>query len=150
MTAEQLSELREEIGGYLEKDGSDHPIPMGAPITYVPKKDNTHRLVFDYRRLNKVTLPDASLLPRIDDLLSTIARAHVYSKIDLKQGYNQIPMDEEAIPLTAFVTPVPHSGGKPLRMDSASIRTDERPSNVPTSNASRDARNGGFHSSLYG
>ena len=57
-----------------------------------------------------MTLLDASPLPRIDDLLSTIARAHVYSKIDLKQGYNQIPIDEDAIPLTAFVTPVPIQG----------------------------------------
>ena len=66
--------------------------------------------MFDYRRLNKVTLPDASPLPRIDDLLATVARATIFSKIDLKQGYNQIPMAQEAIPLTAFVTPIPIRG----------------------------------------
>ena len=66
--------------------------------------------MFDYEHLNKVTLLDASPLPRIDDLLSTIAQAHVYSKIDLKQEYNQIPMDKEAIPLIAFVTLIPIRG----------------------------------------
>ena len=111
MTAEQLGELKEEIGSYLEK-GWVQPSqsPWGAPITYVPKKDNSRRLVFDYRRLNKVTLPDASPLPRIDDLLSTLARSTIYSKLDLKQGYNQIAMGEESIPLTAFVTPIPIKG----------------------------------------
>ena len=49
-------------------------------------------------------------MPQIDDLLSTIARAHMYSKIDLKQGYNQIPIDKDTIPLTAFVTPVSIQG----------------------------------------
>ena len=111
MTTEQLTELKEEITSYLEK-GWIQPSqsPWGAPITYVPKKDKTRRLVFDYRRLNKVTLPDASPLPRIDDLLSSLSRSRIYSKLDLKQGYNQIPMERESIPLTAFVTPIPIKG----------------------------------------
>ena len=111
MTADQLSDLRSEIEGYLDNQWvRPSQSPWGSPITYVPKKDNTRRLVFDYRRLNKVTLPDASPLPRIDDLLATVARAKIFSKIDLKQGYNQIPMAREAIPLTAFVTPIPIRG----------------------------------------
>ena len=111
MTAEQLVDLRNEIETYLDNEWvRPSQSPWGSPITYVPKKDNTRRLVFDYRRLNKATLPDASPLPRIDDLLATLARSHVYSKIDLKQGYNQIPMQEESIFLTAFVTPIPIRG----------------------------------------
>ena len=107
MTAEQLTELRKEIEEYIDLQWVQlSQSPWGAPITYVPKKDGTKQLVFDYRRLNKVTLPDASPLPRIDDLLANVARSKVFSKIDLKQGYNQIPIERESIPLTAFVTPI--------------------------------------------
>ena len=111
MTAEQLTELRKEIEEYIDLQWvRPSQSPWGAPITYVPKKDGTRRLVFDYRRLNKVILPDASSLPRIDDLLANVARSKVFSKIDLKQGYNQIPMERESILLTAFVTPIPIRG----------------------------------------
>ncbi|MCI77513.1 pol polyprotein, partial [Trifolium medium] len=43
--------------------------PWGAPVLLVKKKDDTMRLRIDYRQLNKVTIKNKYLLPRIDDLL---------------------------------------------------------------------------------
>jgi hypothetical protein len=40
-----------------------------SPVILVPKKDNTIRMCVDFRRLNKVTVSEQWLLPRIDDIL---------------------------------------------------------------------------------
>ena len=107
MPAGQLDQLRLELTEYLEL-GWIRPStsPWAAPICYVKKPDGSGRLVFDYRKINKQTHDDASPLPRIDDLLARVHGARIFSKIDLKKGYNQVPMAPESIPLTAFVTPI--------------------------------------------
>ena len=44
-------------------------------------------------------------MPCIDDLIDKVGQAKFLTKIDLSRGYWQVPMDEEAIPLSGFVTP---------------------------------------------
>jgi hypothetical protein len=57
MTTQELAELKEHIKELLEK-GFICPSssPWGAPMIFVPKKDDTQRLCVDYRALNEVTL----------------------------------------------------------------------------------------------
>jgi len=43
-------------------------VPGATPILSVKNKDGTFRLCIDYRKLNKVTIKNRYLLPRIDDL----------------------------------------------------------------------------------
>ena len=108
-----MDQLRVEINDYLDK-GWVRPStsPWATPVTYVKKADGSLRLVFDYRKVNAQTHDDASPLPRIDQLLSELTGARYYSKIDLKQGYNQIPMEESSIPVTAFVIPIAVKGAR--------------------------------------
>ena len=40
----------------------------GAPVLFFMKKDESRRMCIDYRQLNKVTVKNKYLLPRIDDL----------------------------------------------------------------------------------
>ena len=58
----------------------------------------------DYRPLNAVTIKNKYPLPRIDILFDQLARAKVFSKIDLRKGYHQIKIRLEDIPKTAFST----------------------------------------------
>ena len=70
----------------------------------VRKPDGNWRPCGDYRRLNSVTVPDSYPLPKMMDFMARLEGATVFSKIDLRKGYHQIPMLAADIPKTAIVS----------------------------------------------
>ncbi|KAL1116835.1 hypothetical protein AAG570_005305 [Ranatra chinensis] len=81
--------------------------PFSSSLWVVPKRDHGEgnlkfRVVVYYRDLNKKTEPEFYPLPRIEDLLDTLAGATIFSVIDLKSGYHQIEIAEEYKSKTAF------------------------------------------------
>ncbi|KAJ8651754.1 hypothetical protein O0I10_012681 [Lichtheimia ornata] len=75
-----------------------------SPIFFVRKKTGELRLVIDYRQMNSKTVKDAYPLPHLDDLLGSMAGAQIFSTLDAASGYWQIPLAQEAIELSGFVT----------------------------------------------
>jgi hypothetical protein len=71
----------------------------------VKKADGSWRPCGDYRRLNLVTRPDKYPVPNIQDLSSRLHGCVVFSKLDLRKGYYQIPMAARDVPKTAVITP---------------------------------------------
>nr|GFA74851.1 putative reverse transcriptase domain-containing protein [Tanacetum cinerariifolium] len=65
-------------------------------------------MCIDYRELNKLTVKNRYLLPRIDDLFDQLQGSSIYSKINLRSGYHQLRVREEDIPMTAFRTRYGH------------------------------------------
>ncbi|GJY55434.1 putative reverse transcriptase domain-containing protein [Tanacetum coccineum] len=98
----QLQELSEKR--FIRPSSS----PWGAPVLFVKKKDGSFRMCIDYRELNKLNVKNRYPLPRIDDLFDQLQGSRVYSKIDLRFGYNQLKVREEDIPKTAFRTRYGH------------------------------------------
>ncbi len=98
----QLQELTE--AGYIQPSTS----PYGAPVLFIKKKEGTLRMCIDYRALNKITVKNSHSLPRIDELLDQLAGSQVFSKLDLRSGYYQVPMAPEDVPKTAFRTRYGH------------------------------------------
>ena len=78
--------------------------PWASPVVMVPKKGGEWRFCVDYRRLNEVTKKDSYPLPRMDECLDLIAGSSWFSSLDLRGGYWQVPLAEEAQPKTAFCT----------------------------------------------
>jgi hypothetical protein len=71
----------------------------------VMKKGGSWRPCGDFRRLNLVTEPDTYPLPNMLDFSARVAGRKVFSKIDLRKGYYQIPMHPADIRKTAICTP---------------------------------------------
>nr|GEX96293.1 reverse transcriptase [Tanacetum cinerariifolium] len=65
-------------------------------------------MCINYQELNKLTVKNLYLLPRIDDLFDQLQGSSVYSKIDLRSGYHQLCVREEDIPKIAFRTRYGH------------------------------------------
>lgn len=59
-------------------------------------KDGTQRFCVNYRRLNEETVVETSQLPPIADTLMELDDAKVFSTLDLKSGYWQMPVAEES------------------------------------------------------
>ncbi|GJS67549.1 putative reverse transcriptase domain-containing protein [Tanacetum coccineum] len=100
--SEQLQELQEK--GFIRPSHS----PWGAPILFVKKKDGSFHMCIDYRELNKLTIKNRYLLPRIDDLFDQLQGACYFSKIDLRSGYHQLRVHDNDILKTAFRTRYRH------------------------------------------
>jgi hypothetical protein len=105
MPPNELAELKIQLQDLLDK-GYIRPSasPWGCPALFVKKKDNSLRLCVDYHPLNAVTIKNKYPLPRIDILFDQLARAKVFSKIDLHLGYHQIKIRPSDIPKIAFST----------------------------------------------
>ena len=58
----------------------------------------------DYRSLNAVTIKNKYHLPRIDILFDQLAKAKVFSKIDLRSSYHQIQIRPEDVPKIGIST----------------------------------------------
>ncbi|GJZ51099.1 putative reverse transcriptase domain-containing protein [Tanacetum coccineum] len=94
--SDQLQELADR--GFIRPSTS----PWGAPVLFVKKKDGSFRMCIDYRELNKLTIKNRYPLSRIDDLFDQLQGSSVYSKIDLRSGYQQLRVRDEDISKTAF------------------------------------------------
>ena len=71
-------------------------------MLFVKKKDGTLRLCIDYGQLNKLTVKNKYLLPRIDDLFDQLKGASIFSKIDLRSGYHQMRIKDADVHKKCF------------------------------------------------
>ncbi|GKD39238.1 putative reverse transcriptase domain-containing protein [Tanacetum coccineum] len=98
----QLQELADR--GFIRLSTS----PWEAPVLFVKKKDGSFRMCINYRELNKLTVKNRYPLPRFNDLFDQLQGLSVYSKIDLRSGYQQLRVRDEDIPKIAFRTRYGH------------------------------------------
>jgi hypothetical protein len=79
--------------------------PWASPVVLVEKKDNSDgpRFCIDFTSLNKITKRDAYPIPLIRDIFDQLQGATIFSTIDLKSGFHQLPLAPEDREKTAFV-----------------------------------------------
>ncbi|CAH2098432.1 unnamed protein product [Euphydryas editha] len=90
--------------GIIEESESEY----ARPILLVKKKDGTDRMCVDFRKLNDITVKDRFPLPRIDDHIDRLEHTRYFSSLDMATGFHQIPLDQDSVPLTGFVTQEGH------------------------------------------
>ena len=99
----KLKELQE--ADIIEK--VEGPIPWVSPVCVVPKPSGDIRLCVDMRRANEAVLRERHPIPRVDEVLQNMNQSTVFSKLDLKWGFQQIKLAEESRGITTFTT---HAG----------------------------------------
>ena len=97
--------FREEVDRLLEQ-GIIQPSssPHCSPVVMVRKSDGSYRMAVDYRSLNAITVFDAEPVGTIEEDLHKFTRARYFSELDLTKAYYQVPVSQQARPLTAFPT----------------------------------------------
>ena len=93
--------IKENIDkGYIRPSKSRY----SSPFFFVGKKDGKLRPVVDYRRLNSLTVPDRYPLPLIQELVDKVSKAKIFSKVDVRAGYNNIRIKDGDQAKAAFKT----------------------------------------------
>jgi len=76
--------------GYIKLSKS----PQMLPVFFVDKKDGSKRMVIDYRNLNDQMVKNNYPLPLITELINNISSKKVFTKIDLRWGFNNVRIKE--------------------------------------------------------
>jgi len=102
-------EEREEVQAFVEdqlRKGYIQPSksPQTSPVHFVAKKDGKRRMVQDYRHINQWTVKNGYPLPLIADILDGVGKRKVFTKLDLRWGYNNVRIKEGDEWKAAFTT----------------------------------------------
>ena len=102
----QEQELLDEFLEENLRKGYIHPShsPQASPFFFVGKKDGSLRPCQDYRWLNAGTKPDRYLLPLTSQLFEQLKGKQWFSKLDLRNGYNNVRIKEGDEWKAAFTT----------------------------------------------
>ena len=90
---------REEVQKFMEDQLKKRYIrpsksPQTLPVFFVGKKNRSKRIVMDYHNLNDQTIKNNYLLLLITELINNIGSKEVFTKIDLRWGFNNVRIKE--------------------------------------------------------
>ena len=78
--------------------------PYAAPFFFIKKKDGKLQPVQDYQQLNEWMVKNRYLLPLISELIACIQNVKMFTKVDIRWGYNNIHIKEGDEHKAAFIT----------------------------------------------
>lgn len=87
--------------GIIEKTNASAWV---SNLTVAQKKSGDLRICLDARVINKAIIADRYPTPTLDDLSCAIQGANLFTKLDLKSGYLQVPLHSDSRDLTCFIT----------------------------------------------
>ena len=102
--------IREEVSAELKRlneQGITEPIdssPWISNLVVARRKSGEIRLCVDLKAVNKAIIPDKYPLPTIEELSAEFHHSAVFSKLDMRRSYLQVPLAEDSKYLTAFIT----------------------------------------------
>jgi len=90
---------REKVQNFVEdqlRKGYIRPskLPQTSPVFFVGKKDGIKQMVIDYRNLNSQTVKNNYPLPLITELIDNMGSKKVFTKMDLRWGFNNVRIKE--------------------------------------------------------
>lgn len=103
---DKLKAAQEEFADLMEK-GICRPSKSNwsSPLHMVKKPNGDYRPCGDYRALNAKTKSDRYPIAFIGDFTHFLHGKKIFSVIDLRKAFHQIPISEQDVPKTAIITP---------------------------------------------
>ena len=89
----KLAIKEQEDAGFIRKSTSE----WTSALRIVHKPDGEIRLTVDYKPLNKIIKSDNYPIPNIAAIYKKLSKSKIFSKIDLKAAYHQIPIHKDSI-----------------------------------------------------
>ncbi len=86
--------------GYIRPSKS----PYASPFFFIKKKDGKLQPVQDYQKLNSLTVKNQYPLPLIPELIDRLRNATLFTKLDIRWGYNNVRIKEGDQEKGAFKT----------------------------------------------
>ena len=86
--------------GYIKPSKS----PYASPFFFIKKKDGKLRPVQDYRKVNEWTIKNRYPLPLIPELIARVKGAALFTKFDVRWGYNNVRINNGDQWKAAFIT----------------------------------------------
>ena len=83
----------------------DEPTEWCSGMVVVPKSNGQVRICVDLTKLNKSVCRERYPLPAVEQILSQLSGATVFTKLDANSGFWQIPLSPDSARLTTFMTP---------------------------------------------
>lgn len=96
---EQIDDMLK--AGVIEPSSAQY----SSPPIIIERQGKKPRFCIDYRHLNSITEDEASVLPKIHESIKDLGHAKIFTVLDLKSGYWQIPLDEASKDFSTFTTP---------------------------------------------
>ena len=92
-------EKREKVQAFIEDQLQKRYIQplkslQTSPVYFVAKKDRKRRMIQDYHHINQQTVKRYSL-PLIADILDGVEKKKVFTKLDLRWGYNNVRIKKD-------------------------------------------------------
>lgn len=103
----EMTKIAKTAYNKLLRDGVVSPATSEwcSPLHFVLRRDGTYRMVGDYRRLNNITTRDIYPLPFLQSFSADLHGKRIFSKIDLREAFLQIPVATEDVQKTTITTP---------------------------------------------
>ena len=100
--------LKEEVDKMTEQEIISPlipPTPWISSMVVIPKPNGKLCIGLDLKELNKVIQREHYPLPTIEDVATCLHETKIFTKLDVKDGFWHIELDEESSYLTTFNTP---------------------------------------------
>ncbi|PFX14704.1 Uncharacterized protein K02A2.6 [Stylophora pistillata] len=101
---DKIEQKLKELVKYDIIEPVEGPTPWVSPFVVVPKPSGDIRLCVERRKANEAIVRERNPIPTVDDMLYQLNGSKVFSKLDLKWGFNQIKLEQQSRVITTFIT----------------------------------------------
>lgn len=102
-----LSRVEEKLTS-LEKMDIIEPVsefsPWVSPLVVIVKDNGDLRLCVDMRQANRAIQRECYMMPTFEDFLPQLSEARFFTRLDIKEAFHQLELDESSRHITTFIT----------------------------------------------